>query len=332
MGKLFLKKKLPPDIILFLMHYMRNQKARVIWKGVSGEYVNVEKGVRQGGILSPFLFKMYIDDILMEICNSNVGCDFGILRINVLAYADDIVLLGNSKKQLEILYRILKMGMEKCKLCINKTKTKCMVFNKNHCNTPSDIMLYGDKFEIVCEYKYLGHIIKSNLSDTKDVDFRLNSFYGKFHWVFRNFKNIAPDVLYFLFKTFCMSEYGLTIWNLCEITSKPCFKTFQVAHSNALKKILDVPVSTSSHAVAEVFNSLLFHHFITFIQIRYFKRVLKSFNPMLKMLIVNIKNGYLYEGLSKRVKVIYDCDIMFNAVDILKSRVSWVQNHEPHTG
>ena len=53
---------------------------------------------------------------------------------------------------------------------------------------------------------------------------------------------------------------------------------------------------------------------------------------MLKMLTVNIKNGYLYEGLSKRVKEIYDCDIMLNTLDILKSRVYWVQNHEPHTG
>ena len=172
----------------------------------------------------------------MENCNRNVGCSLGILRINVLAYADDIVLLGNSIKQLEILYRILKMGMEKCKLCINMTKTKCMVFDKNRCNTQGDIMLHGDKFEIVTEYKYLGHIIQSNLSDTKDVDFRLNSFYGKFHWVFRNFKTIAPEVLHFLFKSFCMSEYGLTIWNLREIASKPCFKTFKVAHSNALKK------------------------------------------------------------------------------------------------
>ena len=129
-----------------------------------------------------------------------------------------------------------------------------------------------------------------------------------------------------------MSEYGLTIWNLREIVNKPCFKTFKVAHSNALKKILDVPISTSSHAVVEVFNSLLFQHFVTFIQIRYFKRILKSFNPMLKMLTVNIKNGYLYDGLSKLVKEKYDCDIMLNAVDILRSRIYWVQNHEPHTG
>ena len=332
MGKILLKRKLPPDIILFLMHYMRNQKARIVWKGIFGEYIHIEKGVRQGGILSPFLFKLYIDDILLEICNSNIGCSLGIMRLNVLAYADDIVLLGNTVEQLETLYGILKSGMEQCKLTINKIKTKCMVFSKHPFDTPSNICLQNDNFEIVFEYKYLGHVIQYNLSDIKDVSFRLNSFYGKFHWVFRNFKNIAPDVLFFLFKSFCMSEYGLTIWNLGDILNKQCFKTFKVAYSNALKKIVDVPVSTSSHAVAEVLDNLLFHHLLTFIQIRYFKRVLKSFNPILKMLFINIKNGYLYGNLSKRVKDTYGCDIMLNALDVLRSRIFWVQNHEPHTG
>ena len=108
------------------------KKKNIIWKGEFGEYIHVQQGVRQGGILSLFLFKLYIDDILNEICNSHEGCRLSLMRMDVLAYADDIVLLANTRDQLDILYCILNRGMEEHKLLINKNKTKCMIFNKKN--------------------------------------------------------------------------------------------------------------------------------------------------------------------------------------------------------
>lgn len=334
LGQLLLKRKLPPDIVLFLMHYLRNQRARIVWKGKCGDYFQIEKGVRQGGILSPFLFKLYIDDILHEICDSDIGCKLGLVRINVLAYADDIVLIASTQNQLAELYSILSQGMIHRKLSINKRKTKCMIFRKHFSGSAlkDDVILAGDTFEVVSEYKYLGYILQDNLSDVNDVKFRLNSFYAKFNWVFRTFKNVSMEVLYFLFKSFCTPDYGLSMWNTGEIVSRPIFKTFVVAFSNALKKILNVPIASSSHAVAETFNQLLFIHFVTFNQVRYFKRIFKSCNPLLKLSIFNLKQGYLFSVISRRLRDEYRCDILSNDLDILKARINWVQNHEPRTG
>ena len=64
----------------------------------------VESGVRQGGVLSPFLFKFFMDDIIRDISNLKVGCMLGITRINVLAYADDLVLIACSRFEMDILY------------------------------------------------------------------------------------------------------------------------------------------------------------------------------------------------------------------------------------
>ena len=55
---------------------------------------NVHNGVRQGGILSPFLFRFYIRHLISSITNMNVGCNIG--GVNWLAYADDLVLLAPS--------------------------------------------------------------------------------------------------------------------------------------------------------------------------------------------------------------------------------------------
>ena len=47
-------------------------------------------GVRQGGILSPCLFGVYMDDLSKKLNNVNVGCFMGTELINNLMYADDL--------------------------------------------------------------------------------------------------------------------------------------------------------------------------------------------------------------------------------------------------
>jgi len=53
-------------------------------------------GARQGGILSPYFFTRYIRELIFEISNCNVGLTLGAFFCNIVAYADDIVLLAPS--------------------------------------------------------------------------------------------------------------------------------------------------------------------------------------------------------------------------------------------
>ena len=185
LGQLLLQRRIPHDIVLIVLQYLRNQKAQIVWNGEMGEYINIEKGVRQGGILSPLLFKLYIDDVLNDICNSDIGCKSGILCMNILAYADDLVILANSQSQPNQLYKILEIRMGERKLIINKNKSQSMIFKKRSSTVQEDnVTLSNDTFKVVMKYKYLGHILQYNLEDLEDIEFRLNSFYAQFNWLF----------------------------------------------------------------------------------------------------------------------------------------------------
>ena len=111
LGKMLMDEGITIDIVFILVHYLRNQSAKIVWNNVSSEYHGIKWGVRQGGILSPFLFKFYINSVINEISSMDEGCCIGISKVNILAYADDIALVATSVEDMDVLYDELK-----CKL------------------------------------------------------------------------------------------------------------------------------------------------------------------------------------------------------------------------
>ena len=62
--------------------------------GNESRWFNVNNGVKQGGVLSPVLFCVYIDGLLMSLYRAGLGCHIGHMFVGALAYADDLVLLA----------------------------------------------------------------------------------------------------------------------------------------------------------------------------------------------------------------------------------------------
>ena len=63
---------------------------------------SASKGVRQGGILSPLLFNLYMDDISNTLNSSRQGCIINGVPVNHIMYADDVALIAPSAHALQL--------------------------------------------------------------------------------------------------------------------------------------------------------------------------------------------------------------------------------------
>jgi len=79
-------------------------------------------GVKHGGIVSPIMFCVYFDKLLLSLAESGVGCYIGRFFVGALAYADHIVLLAPTVNAMR------KMLASDYNAIFNASKSKCIFF------------------------------------------------------------------------------------------------------------------------------------------------------------------------------------------------------------
>ena len=95
---LFLKllKRGAPVVFVRLLQKWYSSLRCVKWNNAMGELFPVLCGVRQGGVLSPYLFTVYIDDLIVQLRQTGYGIHVGQIFVGCALYADDIALLSAS--------------------------------------------------------------------------------------------------------------------------------------------------------------------------------------------------------------------------------------------
>ena len=94
----------------------------VRWNSSVSDSFHVSNGVRQGGVLSPMLFAVYVDSLLEMLEASGVGCYSGSCFVGAVCYADDIVLLAPCASALTVLLDICDTFASSHGLAFNAAK------------------------------------------------------------------------------------------------------------------------------------------------------------------------------------------------------------------
>lgn len=156
------------DIQIIANLYWR-QTARVRYDNNMTDEINIQKGVRQGCILSPMLFNIYSECIFQEALeDETVGVIINGRPINNIRYADDTVLIATSPEDLQRLLNKVTMVSEEYGLHINVNKTKTMVISKRD-NNAGNLTLGNRTVENVQRFRYLGTIINQNVTHKSEI-------------------------------------------------------------------------------------------------------------------------------------------------------------------
>ena len=144
--------------------------------GLSGSF-ETKIGVKQGYVLSPTLFSLYLNDLTKYFDHACDPVSLGNsdLHISCLMYADDIVLLSKTAKGLQLLLHKLEDFCIKRNLKVNIDKTKIIIFNKSGRVLKGYNFFYGNNLiEHANEYKYLGIYFKSSGVFTQGIKYLCN--------------------------------------------------------------------------------------------------------------------------------------------------------------
>ena len=221
-----------------------------------GEYLTEtiypNQGVKQGCILSPLLFNIYLADLAqrLEVAQQH-GPKIGGKLINNIIWADDLVILSETETGLNDMLKELDLFTEENSLMINIDKTKAMIFNKTGRLLRRNFKYKNSIIETVREYKYLGFILVpsgSVVQGLNDLKSRGNRAIFQIKNKMGEYFRLKPKISIKLFNTLVkpILLYMADLWGCLKTPKNFPIDTLQ---TKFLKQVLGVQIQTTNIGV-----------------------------------------------------------------------------------
>ena len=213
----------PTNMIIMLMSIYNKLEARVLTKNGCTESFPCPRGVKQGCILSPLLFSLFVNDLPSFFNERGIRkISLSRLEVSMLLYADDLVLMSESTIGLQRQLNVLKDYCDLWQLKVNENKTKIVVFRRGGTLRNYEKWFYGgSRLETVTYFSYLGVYFSSVHSWSYNQKFRASKgtkALGIANKLLYKMPNVSADVLWKIFdaKIKPVLHYGSEIWGTIE--------------------------------------------------------------------------------------------------------------------
>ena len=307
-----LKDKLVYQDWILLKRYYDESKSIITYNNETSNTFDITSGVKQGGILSPFLFNMYVNDLIEECVKLNNGAKMGSENVSIISYCDDINLISSSIKHAQILLNVCENYGRQWKLKFNIKKTNFMSFGNVQIKHPK--FLFNNEFiEEKQSMKILGYLFTKKYYDSSD------HLKMKFEKVRKSFFTLnkfgmRPDGLNiflqsFIYKTYCLSQmtYCLEIMSINNKT----ISDLDIMQNSLIRYLLNLSRYSHISIIKSILKIANFKHLILRYKLNFLKQIQhhKLTKHILEYSLENMNNIKCYAHQIKDAAGILELDI-----------------------
>ena len=267
--------------------------------GDMSDYFECPNGLKQGCMLSPRLFTIFISEIsrvLNATCTSGIQFLSNFAIIHHLFFADDIILVSDTIQGLQNKLNVLESQSIRLGLTVNLDKTKIMVFRKGGRLSKFEKWFYGQNpIEIVNKYVYLGFVFTTTMS----IKSSLSSFIMKaklsINTILSSLNSIDCHEMNIFFKLFDSKvlpilSYSSEFWGVFSI------EAIERVHTLAIKRFLKVSIHSSNAIVYAETGRVPLSINLIISSIKYWFKLLRKPDSYLNkqaylMMLKNCENG-----------------------------------------
>ncbi len=207
-------------ILINMYSYM---KSEIMIDGARSRQFKVQQSVRQGGVLSPWLYMLYINDMITELRHSGHGAYVDNIYCGVVAQADDIALIALSPASLQKMLQVCYQYSCNWRFLYNALKTKVMVYGEtkkvNERNSENRAWFLGNvKIPEVTNSKHVGITLSIERNNSENIKKACKVGKGTFLSLAGagvKPKGLNPLTSSVLYKSIVLPRalYGCELWN-----------------------------------------------------------------------------------------------------------------------
>ena len=213
--------------------------AVVRWDNVLSQRFIIQAGVRQGGVLSPYLFALYIDSLIQSLTESQNRFYLCGVFMGCIVYADDILLISNSICDMQQMLNICSRQAYVLNVEFNAKKSVALRIGPRFMVKCSALVLCGTELKYANTLSYLGITVKSGRKWSCLYDDAKCSFYRCFNAIYCKSRASNSELTsVYLLRNICVSVITYAI-EASGPTRSICM-SLDNAVDNAIRKIFNV--------------------------------------------------------------------------------------------
>ena len=230
-----MRRGAPIIFLQVIIYWYSNLHCRVRWEDQHSEWFPIKAGVRQGGILSPDFYCLYVDDLIAILQKLKAGCHIKGVFTSALLYADDMALLAPSLKGLQ---KLLSACGDYCRdwdICLNAKKSRNMYFGKRRTKL-SKLKLNKNDIDWAEQWSYLGVDLVSHTKFNCCIEQKLRKFYRSMNSILRVEGRSNDTMMLKLIESHCLPilTYAIETITVCDRDKR---RQLRVAYNSIFRRI-----------------------------------------------------------------------------------------------